>query len=83
MIKFCAEPYRANSDEKYTDVKSYDIYKSPETNHYVSLWGVGRCSRGSTFDCRTRSPWLHSYTGLTCISQGTRNKSPRLHSTKV
>ena len=28
-------------------------------------------------------PWFESYTGLTWISQGTRNESPRLRSTKV
>ena len=40
-------------------------------------------SSGSAFDCRSRGSLLESYTGLTWIFQGTRNESPRLHSTKM
>ena len=42
-----------------------------------------RCISGSTFDCRSRGPWFKDYTGLSGISQGTRNESPRLYSIKV
>ena len=45
---------------------------------------IGACwSSGSAFDCRSRGSWVESYTGLTWISYGTRNESPRLHSTKI
>ena len=43
-----------------------------------------RWSSGRAFDSISTGSWFKSYTGITEISQVTRNESsPRLHSTKV
>ena len=73
-------------------IKSNTRNKSNAKTSFMSKWVVGllenynslaRWSSGSAFACRSRCPWFESYTGLTWIFQGTRNESPRLHSTKV
>ena len=46
----------------------------------ITLPGRTYWASGSAFDCRSRGPWIESYTGL---SQDTRNESPKLHSTNV
>ena len=46
-------------------------------------WWQGVLASGSVFNCRSGGSWFESYTGLTWISLGTRNESPRFNSTKV
>ena len=51
------------------------VYQWRLTGHSV----VAHWFSGSPFDCRSRVPWFKSYPGITWISLGARNESPRLH----